>query len=89
MTGTPLTVVVPRFVTGPATWRSAPDSVINAGGVLHAWSTESLNKEAVSSRLEGIAAALREVFAYADRANITTAAAAEQLARTRLSAASH
>jgi hypothetical protein len=44
--------------------------------------------ETVGSRLEGIAATLHEVFAYADRANITTAAAAEQLARTRLGAAS-
>ena len=64
----------------------APDYVINAGGVIHAWGTESLgwDPETVEARLAGIGDSLREIFRRAEAEGITTEAAAEQLARSRL-----
>ena len=64
----------------------APDYVINAGGVVHAWGVESLGWDlaTVETRLTGIGGSLAEIYARADAAGITTEAAAEQLARSRL-----
>jgi leucine dehydrogenase len=65
----------------------APDYVINAGGVIHAWGTESLgwSPEAVEERLAGIGDSLAEIYARAEAEGVTTEAAAERLARSRLS----
>ncbi len=65
----------------------APDFVINAGGVLYAWGVERLGwtRDTVDVRLEGIGNTLAEIYARADAAGITTAAAADDLARSRLS----
>jgi leucine dehydrogenase len=63
----------------------APDFVINAGGVLYAWGTESLHwdLDTVETRLAGIGETLAEIFARADAEGLGTDAAAEQLARVR------
>jgi leucine dehydrogenase len=65
----------------------APDYVINAGGVIHAWGIESLGwrPEQVEARLAGIGDRLAEIYARAEADNITTEAAADRLARSRLS----
>jgi leucine dehydrogenase len=64
----------------------APDYVINAGGVIHAWGTESLGWDpaTVEERLAGIGDSLNAIFVRADAEGITTEAAAERLARSRL-----
>jgi leucine dehydrogenase len=64
----------------------APDYVINAGGVIHAWGVESLgwDAEAVEARLAGIGDSLSDIYRRAESGGITTEAAAEQLARSRL-----
>jgi leucine dehydrogenase len=65
----------------------APDFVINAGGVLYAWGTESLGWDAdtVETRLIGIGDTLSEIYAQADADGLGTHAAAEDLARGRSS----
>ncbi|MGH3133775.1 MAG: Glu/Leu/Phe/Val dehydrogenase dimerization domain-containing protein [Gaiellaceae bacterium] len=65
----------------------APDFVINAGGVLNGWGLEVLGwtRDTVDARLAGIGDALTEIYAVADAESITTEAAAERLARARLS----
>ena len=64
----------------------APDYVINAGGVIYAWGTESLgwDRNQVEARLAGIGGTLGEIYARAEAEGITTDAAAEWLARARL-----
>src|SRR5262249_12173181 len=64
----------------------APDYVINAGGVIYAWGTESLGWDAdrIEARLAGIGDTLAAIYAGADSEGITTEAAAERLARSRL-----
>jgi glutamate dehydrogenase/leucine dehydrogenase len=64
----------------------APDYVINAGGVVYAWGSESLGWDAdhIERRLAGIGDSLAEIYARADSEAITTEAAAERLARARL-----
>jgi leucine dehydrogenase len=64
----------------------APDYVINAGGVIHAWGVESLgwDLETVEARLAGIGDSLTDIYERAAAGGITTEAAAEQLARSRL-----
>jgi len=64
----------------------APDYVINAGGVIHAWGTESLgwDPETVETRLAGVGDSLREIYRRAEADRVTTEAAAERLARARL-----
>ena len=64
----------------------APDYVINAGGVIHAWGVESLGwgLETVEDRLAGIGTTLTDIYEYAEAEGTTTEAAAEQLARSRL-----
>jgi leucine dehydrogenase len=64
----------------------APDYVINAGGVIHAWGVESLGWDLVTveARLTTIGDSLTDIYERAARAGITTEAAAEQLARSRL-----
>jgi leucine dehydrogenase len=66
----------------------APDYVINAGGVIHAWGVESLgwDPEMVEARLAGIGDSLTDIYERAEAGRITTEAAAEQLARSRLDA---
>jgi leucine dehydrogenase len=63
----------------------APDFVINAGGVLYAWGTESLGWDpgTVEDRLEGIGATLTEIYARAGSDDVDTHSVAEDLARTR------
>jgi len=64
----------------------APDFVINAGGVLYAWGTETLGwtREVIDGRIEGIGDTLAEIYANADAEGIATAAAAERLALSRV-----
>jgi leucine dehydrogenase len=64
----------------------APDYVINAGGVIYAWGTESLgwSPEQVEVRLAGIGDSLAEIYARAGAEGVTTETAAERLARSRL-----
>ena len=64
----------------------APDFVINAGGVLNSLGKEHLGwtKEQIEERLAAIGDTLREIYARADAAGITTEAAAEQIAAARL-----
>lgn len=64
----------------------APDYVINAGGVIYAWGTESLGWDAamVEARLAGIGDSLAEIFRRADADGVTTEDAADRLARSRL-----
>ncbi len=64
----------------------APDYVINAGGVIYAWGTESLrwDAETVETRLAGIGDSLAEIYRRARADGTTTEAAAESLARSRL-----
>lgn len=63
----------------------APDFVINAGGVLYAWGTESLgwDRDTVETRLAGIGDTLAAIYARADADGLGTHAAAEDLARSR------
>ncbi len=64
----------------------APDYVINAGGVIHLAGYETLgwDEATMAARLAGIGETLAQVFAEADRDRITTAEAADRLARARL-----
>ncbi len=67
----------------------APDYVINAGGVLHLAGYETLGWDdaTMAKRLEGIGDTLLEVFGISGREGITTAEAADRLARARIDAA--
>lgn len=64
----------------------APDFVINAGGVLNSLGAEHLGwtREQIEERLAGIGNTLEEIYAKADAGAITTDAAAELLAQSRL-----
>lgn len=64
----------------------APDFVINAGGVLNSLGSEHLGwtREQIEARLAGIGDTLEEIYARAEAEGITTEAAAEHIARTRL-----
>jgi leucine dehydrogenase len=64
----------------------APDFVINAGGVLHAWGAEGLawTPEQVEERHAGLGDALLDIYAHAEAEGITTAEAAERIARARI-----
>lgn len=68
----------------------APDFVINAGGVLHAWGTEGLGwtPEQVEARHAGLGDTLTEIYERAEAQGISTAVAAERIARARLVPAS-
>jgi leucine dehydrogenase len=67
----------------------APDYVINAGGVIHAWGIEGLgwDLDTVEARLAGVGDSLTAIYERAEAEGITTEAAAERLARSRLEAA--
>jgi len=67
----------------------APDFVINAGGVIHLSGYETLGWDdaTMAERLEAIGDTLLEVFERADREGISTAAAADRMARARVAAA--
>lgn len=67
----------------------APDFVINAGGVLHLAGYETLgwDEATMAKRLEGIGDTLLDVFEVAEREGISTAAAADRMARARVAAA--
>lgn len=64
----------------------APDFVINAGGVLYAWGREALGwtLDEVDAKLASIGDTLADIYARADADDITTDAAAEQIALARL-----
>jgi leucine dehydrogenase len=64
----------------------APDFVINAGGVLHAWGREALGltPEQIEERHAGLGDALLEIYARAEKEESTTAEAAERIARARI-----
>jgi leucine dehydrogenase len=64
----------------------APDFVINAGGVLHSLGLEHLGwtPEQIEERHAAIGDTLAEIYSRADAEGITTEAAAERLARGRL-----
>jgi glutamate dehydrogenase/leucine dehydrogenase len=67
----------------------APDFVINAGGVIHLGGYETLGWDdaTMAARLEAIGDTLLEIFERADREGISTAAAADRMARARVAAA--
>jgi leucine dehydrogenase len=67
----------------------APDFVVNAGGVIHLAGYETLRWDdtTMARRLEAIGDTLRDVFDVAERDGISTAAAADRMARARVSAA--
>jgi leucine dehydrogenase len=67
----------------------APDYVANAGGVIHLAGYETLgwDEAQMAERLAGIAETLADVFVAAERDGITTAEAADRLARSRIAAA--
>jgi leucine dehydrogenase len=67
----------------------APDFVINAGGVIHLAGYETLgwDEATMAKRLEGIGDTLLDVFEVAERDGISTAAAADRMARARVAAA--
>jgi glutamate dehydrogenase/leucine dehydrogenase len=64
----------------------APDFVINAGGVIHLAGYETLgwDEATMTKRLEAIGDTLLEVYEAADREGISTAAAADRMARGRV-----
>lgn len=64
----------------------APDFVINAGGVLYAWGREGLGwtLDQIEERHVGLGVALAEIYTHADDEGITTAEAAERIARGRI-----
>ena len=64
----------------------APDFVINAGGVIHAWGTEGLGwtPDQVEARLAALGDELLGIYARAEADGITTAEAAERIARSRI-----
>jgi leucine dehydrogenase len=66
----------------------APDYVANAGGVLHLAGYETLgwDEAEMAARLAGIGETLSEIFVSAERAGISTAEAADRLARARIDA---
>lgn len=66
----------------------APDFVINAGGIFHYVGLEVLgwDEEALERALRGIGDTLAEVFARSEEGAISTARAADELARARLAA---
>jgi leucine dehydrogenase len=67
----------------------APDYVINAGGVIHLAGYETLGWDdaRMAARLAGIGGTLEDVFAFARSEGISTAAAADRMARERIEAA--
>jgi leucine dehydrogenase len=67
----------------------APDFVINSGGALHLIGTEMLGWDAatLATRVAGIGGTLTEIYRHADDEDTTTEAAAEAIAKARLSAA--
>jgi leucine dehydrogenase len=67
----------------------APDFVINAGGIVHYVGIEVLgwDEEALERALRGIGDTLAEIFARGEADGISTARAADELARAHLDAA--
>jgi leucine dehydrogenase len=67
----------------------APDYVINAGGVIHLGGYETLGWDdaTMAARLEAIGETLLEIFERAEQDGISTAAAADHMARARVAAA--
>jgi leucine dehydrogenase len=67
----------------------APDYVINAGGVMHLAGYETLgwDEAMMRARLAGIGETLLDLYRTAEDEGITTAEAAERLARARIEAA--
>jgi len=69
----------------------APDYVVNAGGVLHlaGYERQGWTPREMARRLQGIGDTLREVFAHAERGNVTTDAAARSIANERIAQGRH
>lgn len=67
----------------------APDFVVNAGGVIHLAGYETLGWDdaTMARRLEAIGDTLLDVFDIAEREGISATAAADRMARARVSAA--
>ena len=67
----------------------APDFVINAGGVIHLAGYETLgwDESTMTKRLEAIGDTLLEIYEAADGEGISTAVAADRMARGRVAAA--
>lgn len=66
----------------------APDYVVNAGGVIWLAGYETLGWDAamMQARLAGIGVTLEQVFATAETSGVTTAEAADRVARERIAA---
>jgi glutamate dehydrogenase/leucine dehydrogenase len=67
----------------------APDYVVNAGGIIniaHEWHAEGYSLERALAQTAGIEKVTRRVFELAAEERVTTAAAADELARRRISA---
>ena len=64
----------------------APDFVINAGGVLHAWGGELLgwSADTIAERHRAIGGTLTEIYERAESEDVSTHEAAERLARARV-----
>ena len=70
----------------------APDFVVNAGGIIniaHEWAPEGYSSERAHAQTAGIEDTTRAVLALARAAGITTAAAADELARRRIATDGH
>jgi leucine dehydrogenase len=67
----------------------APDFVVNSGGVIHLAGKETLGWDdaTMSRRLEAIGDSLLQIFDRAEREGLSPAAAADRMARERISAA--
>jgi glutamate dehydrogenase/leucine dehydrogenase len=67
----------------------APDYVVNAGGIIniaHEWHPDGYSAQRARAQAAGIEATTRRVFALARDEGVTTARAADELARRRLAA---
>lgn len=64
----------------------APDFVINSGGVIYAWGTEGLgwSPDEIEQRHAAIGDELTEIYERSEREGISTAEAAERIARSRI-----
>ncbi len=65
----------------------APDYVVNAGGIIniaHEWHPDGYSLERARAQAEGISDTTRRVFALARAEGLTTARAADELARRRI-----
>ena len=65
----------------------APDYVVNAGGIIniaHEWAPDGYSSDRAHAQAAGIEATTHDVFRLADADGLTTAAAADEIARRRI-----